>query len=348
MIKRKLLCIMLLFFTLCGCQSKEDSGHIYLYGELHDRPLIKEEEFKIWKEYYQEGMRHLFIEKPYYTAMYLNEWIKAEDDDILLNWLVGDWGSSFSASDASIDFYLSIKKECPETIFHGTDVGHQYKTTGQRYLNMLESQNKQDSMEYKETLRCIQQGKEYYASLDMNVREQMMYENFIREYQNILGEDIMGIYGLAHVIDCGNLDGSVDYMGKALQNHYQEDKVHHHDLTQYGYVSKPINQLEIIINDKIYQMDDYGIKEVYNSNQKMRFYHIKDAYDDLKNLEKIEDCYPTQDFLMQTTLHEIYMIEYILENNQKNYTFFMTDGSIWEGLDVAVAINMKGIEYEIR
>ena len=47
-----------------------------------------------------------------------------------------------------LEFYKSIKKNCPETIFHGTDVGHQYETTGERYLNNLERIGAVDSKEY--------------------------------------------------------------------------------------------------------------------------------------------------------------------------------------------------------
>ena len=55
-------------------------------------------------------------------------------------------------------FYQSIKALCPETVFHGTDVGHQSETTGARYLEYLREQDLEDSEPYRLTLRCIEQG----------------------------------------------------------------------------------------------------------------------------------------------------------------------------------------------
>jgi len=75
----KKLTALVLFFTvlvIAGCQSsaagnktaeidKNDySGQIYLYGESHGVQELIEEEFRLWKNYYEGGMRHLFVELP--------------------------------------------------------------------------------------------------------------------------------------------------------------------------------------------------------------------------------------------------------------------------------------------
>lgn len=45
----------------------------------------KYEVFNIWKKFYNENnMRHLFIETPYFTAEYLNLWMKSDDDEIIM------------------------------------------------------------------------------------------------------------------------------------------------------------------------------------------------------------------------------------------------------------------------
>lgn len=87
-------------------------------------------------------MRHLFVELPYYTAEFLNIWIK-EDSDEILEELFEDWKGTASYATCVKDFYRRIKAECPETVFHGTDVGHQYDTTGKRYLKYLKENNMQ-------------------------------------------------------------------------------------------------------------------------------------------------------------------------------------------------------------
>ena len=58
-------------------------GEIFLYGEKHSVEDILEKEFELWSSYYQnDGVRDLFVELPYYTAAYMNLWIKSDGDDI--------------------------------------------------------------------------------------------------------------------------------------------------------------------------------------------------------------------------------------------------------------------------
>ena len=64
-------------------------------------------------------MRHLFVELSHYTAQWLNLWMDAEDDEILEQ-LHQDWESTLSSGAETLDFYRTIKEQCPETVFHGT------------------------------------------------------------------------------------------------------------------------------------------------------------------------------------------------------------------------------------
>ncbi len=58
-------------------------GEIFLYGEEHSVENILEKECELWSSYYQnDGVRDLFVELPYYTAAYMNLWIKSDGDDI--------------------------------------------------------------------------------------------------------------------------------------------------------------------------------------------------------------------------------------------------------------------------
>lgn len=176
------------------------SGQIFLYGEEHATETILEKEFGLWRTYYHDdGMRDLFVELPYYSAGFLNLWMRSDSDDIL-DQLYQDWEGTAMHSQDVIDFYKQIKHECPETIFHGTDVGHQYNTTGERYLAFLRESGQSDGSEqYRLAQEAIEQGQYYYQHSDNMYRENKMVENFIREFDSLNGVNAMGIYGTAHI-----------------------------------------------------------------------------------------------------------------------------------------------------
>ena len=111
------------------------------------------------------GCAIFFVELPYYTAQYLNLWMQAEDDTILLE-VYEDWNGSLSYNELVLDFYRSIKADCPETIFIGTDIGHQYETTGARYEAYLRAEDQLNSEEYKRADACVIQGRHYYGESD--------------------------------------------------------------------------------------------------------------------------------------------------------------------------------------
>lgn len=110
-----ILTLTLLVFT--GCQSSaaknsnsptikanDYAGQMYLYGEEHGAQKIIEEEFSLWKEYYDAGMRHLFVELPCYTAEFLNIWMKETDDNILIS-VYEDWKGTASYNQFTFDFF---------------------------------------------------------------------------------------------------------------------------------------------------------------------------------------------------------------------------------------------------
>ncbi|WP_293009317.1 MULTISPECIES: hypothetical protein [unclassified Oscillibacter] len=178
--------------------ASSNSGEIFLYGEEHGIKKIIDKEFEFWQDYYDtQGMRHLFIEIPYYTAEFLNSWMQ-EDDDTILNAIYDDWDGTSAHNPNVKALYQKIKKECPETIFHGTDVGHQSETTGERYLQTLAESGQKYSEQYRLAQEAVRQGEIYYEKYDEVYRENTMVENFIREFDLLNGENIMGIYGSAH------------------------------------------------------------------------------------------------------------------------------------------------------
>ena len=156
-----------------------DGGKIYLCGEEHSNPQQLAKELQLWQLHYQEGMRHLFVELPYFMAEYLNQWMLAGDDAIL-DQVFADAAGTDAGTDTAKNFYRVIKNTCPETVFHGTDVGHLYETIGQRYLAQTDLAPAQRTLAEEN----IEQGKTSYANpnTDPVYRENTMTANFIRAY----------------------------------------------------------------------------------------------------------------------------------------------------------------------
>jgi hypothetical protein len=58
-----------------------NDAKIIFIGEKHNVDWIYDIEFEKWKQYYvNEGLRHLFMEMPYYFAHTFNLWMKSDVD----------------------------------------------------------------------------------------------------------------------------------------------------------------------------------------------------------------------------------------------------------------------------
>lgn len=154
--------LVFVFALISAGGPPKKTGQIFLYGEIHSAEIILNKKFQLWHRYYHEsGIRDLFVESPYYTAEFLNLWMRSDNDDIL-NELYEDWKGTAAHSEECRTFYKRIKEECPKTIFHGTDVGHQYASTGRRFAEYLQNSGQTASEQYTLTLEAIQQGIYYY------------------------------------------------------------------------------------------------------------------------------------------------------------------------------------------
>lgn len=204
-----------------------NNAKIWLIGETHKVEWIYDMEFTRWKELYDSGYRHLFIELGYHQGEYLNLWIKSEDDAALSN-VFSDWEElvRMDYTQGSYGFYKKIKQECPLTVFHGVDVGHQHPVTGENFLKYLNENNLQDSEQYALTIEAIEQGARFYdentSEYDRwKYREYTMAQNFIREYDKLENGRIMGIFGYAHTnYNKYSPNGNYPNMAKQLRSHY--------------------------------------------------------------------------------------------------------------------------------
>ena len=187
-------------------------GQIYIYGEAHSDKDCLDRELQLWESFYKQGLRHLFIEGAFFESEWFNLWMKAEDDAIFVQHYE-DIQRTRGYSLAAYKFYKKIKEKCPETIFHGFDVGHQYDTGGARYLAYLADRGQADSEAYRRTQENIEQAKIYYKDRknpDSFYREEKMAQNFIRDFEALNGESIMAITGAMHV-DAEGIDSYLDY-----------------------------------------------------------------------------------------------------------------------------------------
>lgn len=313
------------------------TGQIYLYGEAHAVESILERELELWSGYYhEEGMRHLFVEAAYYDAEFLNIWMQSDNDDILRE-LYGDWQGSSAHDPLVYYFYKQIKEDCPETVFHGTDVGHCYETTGIRYLKHLEYNDLKDSESYKLAEEAIEQGEQYYMQLSDAYRENKMVENFIREFEALDGEHIMGIYGAAHTgLDSLALSGNVACMAKQLKEEYG-DIIHSEDLSWMARDIEPIRTDIITVNGKEYEASYYGEEDIYWTDEYSyrEFWRLEDAYEDFKDAPKTGDGLPCTDYPMLIETGQVFVLDYTKADGTVERWYYRSDGTEVEGWGLA-------------
>lgn len=336
--------IVMLLFPACSYSTSQgnisavpspSSGKIFLYGEQHGVEKILDKEFELWYGYYHnEDMRHLFVEYPYYTAEFLNIWMQSDSDDIL-DAIYHDWTGTAVHTPFTLDFFKQIKSECPETIFHGTDVGHQYQTTGERFLKYLETNNLKGSGQYVLAQEAIEQGRYYYKHNDDVYRENKMTENFIREYDNLSGVNIMGIYGGAHTeLDAMDFTNSVPCMANQLKERYGDAVQSEEDLTWLAKITEPYRVDIMIVNGKDYDASYFGKEDLngFKDYACREFWRLESAYDDFESCPKPGDVLPINNYPMLIETGEVFVIDYTRTNGSVIRKFYRSDGNVWNDM----------------
>lgn len=330
---------VLLGMTACSGEATSEelsspcTRQIYLYGEQHGITAILEKEFEIWyNHYHNDGMRHLFIEQPYYTSEFLNIWMKTDNDDIL-DTLYEDWAGTAGQVPEVKMFYRQIKADCPETIFHGTDVGHQYNTTGKRFLEYLEQNSLKDSEQYALTQENIEQGQYFYENADDIYRENKMVENFIREFDMMDGENVMGIYGGAHTdLYAMDFSGAIPCMANQLNKHY-DGMIYSEDLSWIRAEADPMKVETIEVAGKSYEALYFGQQDLagFRDFSYREYWRLENAYNDFKNCPKTGEVLPYRDYPIAIETGQIYIIDDTKIDGSVVRTFYRSDGSEWEG-----------------
>ncbi|WP_248548366.1 hypothetical protein [Paenibacillus odorifer] len=312
------------------------SGSIYLYGEAHGVAKILDKEYKLWSQYYHnEGMRHLFVELPYFTAEYLNLWMQSDNDDILEE-IYDDWERTRSHNPDVKEFYKKIKSECPETIFHGTDIGHQYETTGSRYLSYLVANDLGESQKYTLTMEAIRQGRVFYSKEDGVYREDTMTENFIREFEKLGNESVMGIYGSAHtgLDEMDYKTQSIPCMGNQLQEHYG-DNIYSENLSWIAKDIEPSRGDYISLQGKEYAASYFGKQDLngFKDYAYREFWRLEDAYEDIKDLPLVDNYLPYDNYLMPIEVGQVFVVNSTKTDGSVQRDYYLSSGQVVEGVN---------------
>lgn len=330
--KRVLMLIAIAITIVIGIsvsQLKFNSGKIYLYGEEHSNWRILDKEFEIWSKYYHEkGMRHLFVELPYYDAEFLNLWMK-EDNDKLLNQCFEEFKGTAGGTPVYRRFFKRIKKECPETVFQGTDVGHGYKTTGERYLAYLQELGKEGSKEYERTKEVMEQGKEFYEEESTLYREKKMVENFKWEFDKLKNENIMGIYGAAHTVI---LEDNHTIMASQLSGEYQ-GRVYVQDLTEADYLEDELCYESLKINGRSYR-SLYLVESWCNMEgiecDTVKIWRVEEKSEEFANNPAGEMTLAGSEYPILVTCGEIYVFDFYMNDEFAERKLFRADKSAME------------------
>jgi len=312
---------------LCACAGPEpetapSAGNIRLYGETHGQQDLLDRELELWRTHYGEGERHLFVELAYYEAQLLNRWMAAEDD-ALLDHLFQALEGTAAGVPCVQEFYRQIKARCPETVFHGFDVGHQYETLGAEYQDALEAEGAQKSVDYRLTVQNIRQGKDYYAGRGDAYREERMYENFVRAFDALDGESVMAICGTAHI-------AGGDTLTEKLRARYG-GQVSAENLTL---LQGPLETGELEVNGKTYPADYYGeydLSALLPAYKSRAFWRLEGACEDLSSWTATGNVLPYSNYPMTPQEGEVYAIHYILADGSERWEYHLCSGRLWNG-----------------
>lgn len=181
-----------------------------LVGETHGNQEQKTYELDLWRQMYDRGSRDLILELGEAHALWLKRWMRADNDN-LLDELFTSVRGTLEDSQPTREFFLEIKRHCPQTRFWGVDVNHQYATIGEwavtRPLNLppeeIESLKKNNEQGQVYTRLKI----EGDAPQATEYREEQLTNNLLALPALKEKTPILGIFGSDHLFNTGRTSG---------------------------------------------------------------------------------------------------------------------------------------------
>ena len=355
--KKKFLLVLTTLIIAMSCASIEtntekSTGQIFLYGEHHGSIRQQDKQLEIWRDYYHNrNMRHMFIEFGFFVAEYLNVWMQSDNDDILYEFY-NDWAADVPWIRTNLAFFRTIKCEFPETVFHGIDIGFSYWSAGARFLQHLKDNDMQGTERYLLTLKAIEQGKHHEQSGFCHIfRVTSMAENFIREFDRLGNQSVMGIFGNAHVILGYRALGLPDIptLADRLRERYGDSSVHTTDVPQLIMQTDPIRVDIIYINDVNYEASYFGTHlEMYRNIVAESFWRLENAYDDFSSRPTYNGWWRSFDtHPMVVEINQVIMVDTTFADGSIERMFFRSSAGeymfgIPNGLPVTKRICFSG------
>jgi len=314
------------------------TGRIFMFGEIHGSEATINRQLEIWGDFYTNyGMRHLFLETSYFQAQLLNLWMQADDDIILLQ-LFEDWRGSAAHNPYSLAFYRAIKAYYPETIFHGTDVGHQSGSAGRRFLRMLTVNDLQNTESYRLASESIEQFRRFQRERSHTVRAYYKPRNFIREFDRLGDQDVMAIHGMAHV-EIGDFWGyvGVPSMATTLRERYG-DNLYTFDMTHYALTRDPHDPYRIDIitvagidfEAAYFGRDNASFTIADGRTLAGReFWRLENAYDYFRDNPLTGNVMPFDNFPMSIETGQVFVADIHFTDGTTVRQFFRASGHYW-------------------
>ncbi|MCL2620854.1 MAG: hypothetical protein FWD97_07985 [Defluviitaleaceae bacterium] len=311
------------------------TGRIFMYGVIHGNATSLERQLELWGEHYHnDGMRHLFIETSYATAQLLNLWMTTDDgNDVILNQLFDDWHGTVFHNHAVLDFYRAVKREFPETVFHGSDVGQQDATTSQRFLQHLTDSGQQGSAEYGLTRENIAQFQRFEDEGSHSVRAYYKPLNFIRQFDALRDQDVMAIHGWVHV----ELGDFLTYWGlptmtQVLYDRYG-DNLYIVDLRDYALQREPlwVETMDIVgfeLEAGFYGMDDTAFNDIVMRE----FWRLEEgAYELFADAVVTGNVLNFDEFPMTVRIGQVVVLDVHFYDGHVSRHYYRSSGAYWNG-----------------
>jgi len=293
------------------------TGRIFLFGEYHASQPIMDRQLELWGYFYHyHNMRHLFLENMFSSSQFLNLWMQSSDDEILYELLLPGTFSddAFIARNNRmlIEWLKEIKENFPETVFHATDVAI-HVGSSQRFLAYLRGIGMQDSETYEITLQNIDQGTHFIRTGSHATRAYYMPQNFIREFDSLVDQDVMAIHGMAHVeltTNFLNYD-NIPSMAYILRERYGS-QLYTFDMTGYREIAHAIDLNLFNIGERRIGSRFLGRDTTVHGNVFERiFYRVVIRFDEVINMPVTGNIISSDFFLLPATAEQVFIIKTI-------------------------------------
>lgn len=182
---------------------------------------------------------------------------------------------------------------------------------------------------------AIEQGKYYYEDYDDVYRENKMVENFIREFDKLKDENIMGIYGGAHTNfeAMDYMTNSVPCMANQLKEPY-DGAIYSEDLSWLMKEMEPLRIDIVTVKGKDYKASYFGKQDLtgFKDYAYREFWRLEDAYEYLKDKKKTGNVLPYDNYPMLIETEQVFVIDHTKIDGSLERGYYRSDGYIWNGM----------------